>query len=172
LILQPDNHFKADYLDLKNYDRIEAVERDSTLKNKDSLVRKSWLVGVIIDKQPKGYNWRTLEKIHFVNDQVGATPLLIALENDSLTFHAWNRKVDGKNLNFRVDPEGNLVDQETTSVWDWDGLCTSGPQKGKQLAKVQAYQEYRHSWLHFHPTTLFWDGDIKKLVNNAQIAGR
>jgi hypothetical protein len=172
LILQPDNHFKADYLDLKNYDRIEAVERDSTLKNKDSLVRKSWLVGVIIDKQPKGYNWRTLEKIHFVNDQVGATPLLIALENDSLTFHAWNRKVDGKNLNFRVDPEGNLVDQETTSVWDWDGLCTSGPQKGKQLTKVQAYQEYRHSWLHFHPTTLFWDGDIKKLVNNAQIAGR
>src|SRR5258708_2245930 len=58
LILQPDNHFKADYEDLKNYDRKQAVDKDPALKNKDSLVRKSWYVGVIIDKQPKGYNWR------------------------------------------------------------------------------------------------------------------
>jgi hypothetical protein len=163
LILQPDNHFKADYADLKNYDRVQSVDKDSTLKNKDSLVRKSWYVGVIVDKQPKGYNWRKLEKIRLLNDQVGATPLLIALENDSLTFHAWNRRVDGKDFNFKIDAKGQLTDQETASVWDWSGLCTSGAQKGKQLAMVQAYQEYRHSWLHFHPTTIFWEGDAKKL---------
>ena len=163
LILQPDNQFKSDYADLKNYDRIQSVDRDSTLKNKDSLVRKSWYVGVIINKQPKGYNWRKLEKVRLLNDQVGTTPLLIALENDSLTFHAWNRQVDGKDLNFKLDTKGQLTDQETASVWDWDGLCTSGAQKGKQLAKLQAYQEYRHSWLHFHPTTTFWEGDVKKL---------
>jgi hypothetical protein len=156
LILQPDNNFKTDYTDLKNYDRIQAVDRDSTLKNKDSLVRKSWLVGVIVNKQPKGYNWRKLEKSRVVNDQLGTTPLLIALENDSLTYHAWNRQVDGKNLNFKIDDNGELTDQETASIWDWDGLCTSGAQKGKRLAKLQAYQEYRHSWKHFHPTTLFW----------------
>src|SRR5579863_113364 len=46
LILQPDNHFKADYADLKNYDRVQAVDRDSTLKNKDSILRKSWYLGV------------------------------------------------------------------------------------------------------------------------------
>ncbi|MDB5152264.1 MAG: hypothetical protein JWR54_1015 [Mucilaginibacter sp.] len=163
LILQPDNHFKADYDDLKNYDRKQAVDKDSTLKNKDSLVRKSWYVGVIIDKQPKGYNWRKLEKVRLINDQVGNTPLLIALENDSLTFHAWNRRVDGKNFNFKINLQGQLTDQQTASVWDWDGLCTSGTQKGKRLARLQAYQEYRHSWLHFHPTTLFWDGEIKNL---------
>jgi hypothetical protein len=163
LILQPDNHFKADYADLKDYDRLQSVDKDSTLKNKDSLVRKSWLVGVVVNKQPKGYNWRKLEKSRLVNDRVGTTPLLIALENDSLTFHAWNRQVNGKNLNFKLDTNGQLRDQETASLWDWDGLCTSGAQKGKRLAKLQAYQEYRHSWLHFHPTTLFWDGEVKKL---------
>lgn len=163
LILQPDNHFKADYDDLKNYDRRQAVDRDSTLKNKDSLVRKTWYVGVIVDKQPKGYNWRKLEKVRLINDQVGATPLLIALENDSLTFHAWNRRVNGKDLNFKIDSEGQLTDEETASIWDWDGLCTDGPQKGKQLAKLQAYQEYRHSWMHFHPSSLFWEGEIKNL---------
>ncbi|MDB5136618.1 MAG: hypothetical protein JWP37_3221 [Mucilaginibacter sp.] len=163
LILQPDNYFKADYADLKDYDRLQSVDKDSTLKNKDSLVRKSWLVGVVVDKQPKAYNWRKLEKSRLVNDRVGTTPLLIALENDSLTFHAWNRQVDGKNLNFKLDTNGQLTDRETASLWDWDGLCTSGTQKGKRLVKLQAYQEYRHSWLHFHPTTLFWDGEIKKL---------
>lgn len=157
LILQPDNHFKADYADLKNYDRVQAVDRDSTLKNKDSIQRRSWYVGVIVDKQPKAYNWRTLQKLCFVNDHVGTTPLLVALEDDSLTFHAWNRRVDGKDFNFVIDTTGNLVDNETSSVWNWDGVCTSGPEKGKKLAKIQAYQEYRHSWMHFHPGTLWWD---------------
>ncbi|WP_426671054.1 DUF3179 domain-containing (seleno)protein [Mucilaginibacter sp. McL0603] len=163
LILQPDSHFRSDYDDLKNYDRKQPVDKDSTLKNKDSLVRKSWLVGVIINKQPKGYNWRKLEKVRLLNDQVGTTPLLIALENDSLTFHAWNRRIDGKDLSFKIDTAGQLTDKETASVWDWDGLCTAGTEKGKRLTKVQAYQEYRHSWLHFHPTTLFWEGELKML---------
>jgi hypothetical protein len=163
LILQPDNTFKSDYADLKNYDRLQAVDKDSTLKNKDSLVRKSWLIGVIVDKQPKAYNWRKLEKCRVVNDKVGNTPLLIAMENDSLTFHAWNRQVDGKNLNFKINTNGQLTDEETASVWDWDGLCIAGAQNGKRLSKLQAYQEYRHSWLHFHPTTTFWEGEMKML---------
>ncbi|MDB5023750.1 MAG: hypothetical protein JWP78_1505 [Mucilaginibacter sp.] len=163
LILQADSHFKAAYDDLKNYDRLQAVDKDPALKNKDSLVRKSWYVGVIIDKQPKGYNWRKLERVRLINDRIANTPLLIALENDSLTFHAWNRRVDDKTFNFKINLQGQLTDLQTSSVWDWDGLCTSGTQKGKRLASLQAYQEYRHSWLHFHPGTLFWEGEIKNL---------
>jgi hypothetical protein len=157
LILQPDIHFKDDYADLKYYDRLQPADRDSTLKNKDSILRKSWYVGVVVDKQPKAYNWRKLQKQWFINDRIGTTPLLVALEHDSLTFHAWDRRVNGKDLSFGIDTAGNLVDNETSSVWNWDGLCTSGPEKGKRLTKIQAYQEYRHSWMHFHPGTLWWD---------------
>ena len=163
LILQPDNHFIDAYNDLRNYDRVQPVDRDTTLKNKDSLVRKAWYVGVIIDKQPKAYNWRKLQKNRLLNDNIGNTPLLIMLENDSLTFHAWNRYVDGKELNFKIGADECLTDKETASVWDLDGLCIAGAQKGKRLSKVQAYQEYRHSWLHFHPTSLFWEGEGKRL---------
>jgi hypothetical protein len=163
LILQPDTHFIDAYNDLRNYDRVQPVDKDSLLKNKDSLIRKSWYVGVIIDKQPKAYNWRKLEKARVLNDNVGTTPLLIMLENDSLTFHAFNRHVDGKELNFKIGADECLTDKETSSVWDLDGLCIAGAQKGKRLAKVQAYQEYRHSWIHFHPTTLFWEGEAKRL---------
>lgn len=158
LILQPDNHFKDDYADLKDYDVKQAVDRDSTIKNKDSLYRKSWVIGVIVNKHPKAYDWRKMQKLCILNDQFGSTPLLVALEDDDHTFHIFNRQIDGKALNFKMDANGDLVDEETASTWNWDGLATAGPSKGKQLAKVQGYQEYWHSWKHFHPATVFWAG--------------
>jgi len=156
LILQPDEHYLSDYSDLKNYDRVQAVDRDSTLKNKDTLLRKSWMLGVIVNGQAKAYDWRHLFKKHLLNDHVNKTPLLIAIEDDSLTYHAFKSTVNGKELHFKLDTAGTLTDQETASVWDWDGLSTSGALKGSQLSKIQAYQEYWHSWKHFHPGTLFW----------------
>jgi hypothetical protein len=156
LILQPDKHYLSDYNDLKNYDRLQAIDKDSTLKNKDSLIRKSWVVALIVNGQPKAYDWRRLDQKHIVNDHINETPLLVAIEKDSLTYHAFNRMVKGKALHFKLDTTGRIIDQETASEWDWDGLSTSGTLKGSQLDKIQAYQEYWHSWKHFHPNTLFW----------------
>lgn len=155
LILQPDKHYLTDYEDLKNYDRIQSIDKDSTIKNKDTVVRKSWIVGVIVDKQAKAYNWRKLVKNRLLNDKLANTPLMVSLEKDSLTYHVWNRMVNGKELHFSLDPAGLLTDQETVSTWNWDGLCTAGINKGAQLGKIQAYQEYMHSWKHFHPDSSF-----------------
>jgi len=156
LVLQPDQLFVSDYADLKNYDRIQSIDKDSTLKNKDSLVRRSWMLGVIVNGQAKAYDWRRLFKKRIVNDQVDKTPLLLTIEGDSLTYHAFNSTVSGKPLHFKLDTAGRLTDQETASLWDWEGVSTSGALKGNHLDKVQAYQEYWHSWKHFHPNTLFW----------------
>jgi uncharacterized protein DUF3179 len=156
LILQPDQNYVSDYNDLKNYDRIQAVDKDSTLKNKDTLMRKSWMLAVIVNGQAKAYDWRHLFSKRIFNDQVNKTSLLVAIEKDSLTYHAFNSTVNGKALHFKLDTAGMLTDQETASVWDWDGLSTAGTLKGSRLTKIQAYQEYWHSWKHFHPGTLFW----------------
>ena len=156
LILQPDQHYSSDYNDLKNYDRLQAVDKDSTLKNKDTLIRKSWMLGLIVNGQPKAYDWRRLVKRCIVNDEVNNTPLVIAIEDDDNSFHAFNTTVNGKALHFILDDTGILTDQETASVWDWDGVSTSGTLKGSKLDKIQSYQEYWHSWKHFHPNTLFW----------------
>ena len=153
LILQPDKDHLADYSDLKNYDRVQAVDKDSTLKNKDTLIRKSWVIGVIVNGQAKAYDWRQLSKKRLLNDHVNRTSLLVAMENDSLTYHAFNSTVNGKALHFKLDTSGRLTDQETASVWDWDGLATAGAMKGSHLNKVQGYQEYWHSWRTFHPQT-------------------
>jgi len=156
LVLQPDKHYLSDYDDLKGYDRWQAVDKDSTIKNKDTLVRKSWVMGLIVNGQAKAYDWRHLNKKHVLNDELNKTNLLLTLENDSLTYHAFNSQVNGKPLHFQIDTAGRLIDKETASVWDWDGLSTDGALKGNRLSKVQAYQEYWHSWKHFHPNTLFW----------------
>jgi len=156
LILQSDPAFVSDYNDLKNYDRIQYVDHDSTIKNKDTLIRKSWVLSVIVHGQAKAYDWRHLFKKRVLNDQVAVTPVLVTIEPDSLTHHAFYSSVSGKTLHFKADTTGNLTDLETASTWDWDGLSTAGALKGTQLAKIQAYQEYWHSWKHFHPNTLFW----------------
>jgi hypothetical protein len=155
LILQPDKQYLADYNDLKNYDRIQSIDKDSTIKNKDTLIKKSWVVGVIVDRQAKAYNWRKLVKTRLLNDKLATTPLMVSLEKDSLTYHVWNRVVNGKELHFKLDTAGLLTDIETASAWNSNGLCTAGINKGAQLNRIQAYQEYLHSWKHFHPGTLF-----------------
>jgi len=156
LILQPDPHYTSDYNDLKDYDRKQAVDKDSTLKNKDTIIRKSWVLGIIVNGQAKAYDWKNLVKKRLVNDHINQTQLLVCIEKDSLTFHAFNVLINEKPLHFNLNAAGQLTDQETASIWNWDGLAISGTLKDSQLVKVQAYQEYWHSWKHFHPNTLFW----------------
>lgn len=122
-------------------------------------MRKSWVIGVIINGKAKAYDWRHVYAKRLLNDELNKSSLLIGIEKDSLSYHAWNTSVSGKTLHFKLDDKGMLTDEETASVWDWDGLCLTGTQKGQRLAKIQAYQEYWHSWKHFHPGSVFWKGD-------------
>lgn len=156
LILQPDPKFAGNYNDLKNYDRQQAIDKDNTIADKNKLIKKSWVVGVVVNGQAKAYDWRQLFKKRLVNDNFNKTPLLLTLEKDSATYHAFGTSVKGKALHFDLSPAGQLIDRETASVWDWDGLSTSGTLKGNRLTKIQSYQEYWHSWKYFHPETALW----------------
>ncbi|MBL4677939.1 MAG: DUF3179 domain-containing protein [Mucilaginibacter sp.] len=155
LVLQPESQFKGDYADLKKYDITQPLDKDSTILNKDTLVRKSWVVGINLNGQAKAYDWRQLVKAKLFNDVVGKTPLLVTINNDKQTFQAWKAMVDGKQLHFKAAGTDQLADMETNSTWDKTGLCIAGANKGKQLTSVQAYQEYWHSWKNFHPKTTY-----------------
>jgi hypothetical protein len=156
LILQPDPHYQGEYNDLKKYDRLQAIDKDSTIKDKTQLIKKSWVVGVVVNGQAKAYDWRHLFKKRLVNDNINKTSLLLTLEKDSATYHAFDSSLNGKALHFDLNPTGQLVDKETASVWDWDGLSTAGTLKGSRLTKIQSYQEYWHSWKYFHPESALW----------------
>ncbi len=157
LILQPDAPYQDGYDVLKRYDRQQPVDKDSTLRP-DTLVRKSWVVGITVGKAAKAYDWRKLVAARVVHDGLGGLPLVLAVEPDRLSYHAFGRQVDGKALHFEPAGDG-LRDRETGSAWNWQGVCVSGPLAGKALRRVQAHQEYWHSWRHFHPSTALWRGD-------------
>jgi hypothetical protein len=157
LILQPDPHYQDGYDVLKRYDRLQPLDKDSTLQA-DTLIRKSWVVGITVGKEARAYDWKKLVEAKVVHDQLGGLPIVVAVENDSLSFHAFVRKVNGKSLHFERTQHG-LRDQETGSEWNWQGVCVKGPLAANALPRVQAHQEYWHSWQRFHTPTSLWRGD-------------
>jgi Ca2+/Na+ antiporter len=147
LILQPDTFFTQSYDELAKFDEGTI---DSGLEKRDSLSwqEKSWVVGIQQGTDSKAYDWNDLVRLRTINDFVNEVPVLLTLEPDSVSFHAWNRDT----LDFSLSD--GLRDRQTSSTWNWQGQCTEGKLKGAQLKFVQAYQEFWHSWKTFHPGTI------------------
>lgn len=150
-ILQPDSNFKATFAKMDLYDK-GLSKSDLTRRDSGSWNRKSWVIGISEQGKEKSYDWNRLVKERLIQDSLPGLPLLIALESDSSSFHALSRVVDQQALQFRIAAD-SLIDKQTGSGWNLYGLATSGPMKGKQLRKINAYQEFLHSWEQFHPQT-------------------
>jgi len=148
-IMQPDTTYTLGYEGLQGFDNGTI---GSSLEHRDSLSwkSKSWILGVQIGEKARAYDWNELLNDRVINDTLNGEPILIALQNDSATFHVWKRDT----LTFSPDKAANyLTDSNTVSTWNMDGECVSGSQKGRKLSAIQSYQEFWHSWKTFHPQT-------------------
>ncbi|HZG24807.1 MAG TPA: DUF3179 domain-containing (seleno)protein, partial [Chitinophagaceae bacterium] len=159
-VLRRDTLFTKKYAGLDGYDR-------GTLKSKlekrdsGSWKFKSWVIGVAINSTAKAYDWNQLIEKRIIQDSFPGLPLLITLENDTASFHVLSRRVDGRTLQFeREEGSSNVVDLTTRSIWTPAGLCVNGDLRGRELMRVQAYQEFWHSWQAFHPGTLQYPDPI------------
>ncbi len=153
VILQPDTIFNKDYNDLAEYDK---GTLKSHLEKRDSASwkMKSWIVGILVGPYAKAYDWNELVKQRIMQDSLPGIPLIIVLEKDTVSFHAWNRKINGNPVSFDKSINAELfTDADTHSSWNMNGQCVDGPLKGQQLQPVQCYQEFWHSWSTFHPNT-------------------
>ncbi|MBV9987527.1 MAG: DUF3179 domain-containing protein [Chitinophagaceae bacterium] len=154
LVMQADSNFKETYEKMANY---EKGRSKSDLTRRDSLSwhDKSWVVGISYYPFAKAYDWNRLVKERLIQDSFPGLPVLLVLEKDTVSFHAWSRVLDGNALQFTKTADPELIrDGNTGSDWNMDGFCVSGVLKGKKLSLVKAYQEYWHSWREFHPGTL------------------
>ncbi len=162
-ILQPDTLYKKRYASLADYDDGK-IEGSLEHRDSSSWKAKSWVVGVRSGANTKAYDWDALVSHPLIQDTIGALPIVLILGADSASFHVWSRRVDGKTLSFAAGRDGvikggfelfksDLIDDSTHSTWDQQGRCVAGPLEGQQLQPIQAYQEFWHSWSHFHPST-------------------
>ncbi|MFC5411645.1 DUF3179 domain-containing (seleno)protein [Larkinella bovis] len=152
LVLQPDSTFKEQYANMQPYER---GKTKGPLTRRDSLSwkPKSWVVGVEHNQVARAYDWNQLVKQKVTHDTLAGTPLVVMVAADSVSFHVWNRTVDGRILHFVPVSPDVVQDQETGSHWNRQGICAEGVLKGKRLEVIPASQEYLHSWETFHPAT-------------------
>jgi len=152
-VLEPDSSYKKRYKNLAGYNKGTI---DGSLEKRDSASWqfKSWVIGIVHEHTTRAYDWNDLVKKELIEDSLPGMPVLIALENDSASFHVWSRQVNGQSLHFEKNKlQNTLTDTNTRSNWDMNGNCTEGTLKGSQLKTVQSYQEFWHSWKNFHPAT-------------------
>jgi hypothetical protein len=155
-VFQPDTNFNKRYADLIDFDKGTI---DGSLEKRDSASwkMKSWVVGIKSDGREKAYDWNDLLKEYFIQDTLGAVPVLLILEKDTSSFHAFNRTVQGRTLFFQKDNiSQQLTDSNTHSLWDQNGVCLTGSLKDARLIPLAAYQEFWHSWKQFHPNTTLY----------------
>jgi hypothetical protein len=148
-IMQPDTLYQPGYDDLKEFDEGK-VESDLEKRDSSSWNNKSWVIGIQLGKQARAYDWNELRREHVINDTLNHQNIIIAIENDSISFHTWKRDT----LVFSWDrAKQKLIDRNTKSIWTWNGECIEGTLKGSRLPHVQSYQEFWHSWRTFRPHT-------------------
>jgi hypothetical protein len=152
LILQPDEKFKENFEKMDAYDKGKSK---SGLTKRDSLSwkEKSWVLGVQNNLVAKTYDWNLLAKERIIQDSLPELPILLLLENDTASFHAFNRSLHKETLLFEKRGD-SFVDQNTKSLWNYDGLCVEGKLKGESLQRIDCYQEFLHSWEFFHPKSV------------------
>jgi hypothetical protein len=155
-ILQPDSNYKEDYDDLAGFDK-GTVKSHLEKRDSASWKMKSWVVGLETKGFEKAYDWNELLNTYFIQDTLGSRPVVLILEKDTASFHAFSRILHGQTLFFVRDKSADqLSDTNTHSVWNPDGHCISGPLKDERMEPVAAYQEFWHSWKQFHPNTTLY----------------
>ncbi|HEY4967141.1 MAG TPA: DUF3179 domain-containing (seleno)protein [Puia sp.] len=152
-IMQADTSFQKDYDDLADYDK-GTVKSHLEKRDSASWKMKSWVVGIKSKGLEKAYDWNDLLKENFIQDTIGQIPVLLLLEKDTVSFHVYNRNLQGRTLFFIQDKTADLLtDSGTHSIWNATGRCISGSLRDFQLDTVASYQEFWHSWKQFHPNT-------------------
>ncbi|PSL26546.1 DUF3179 domain-containing (seleno)protein [Dyadobacter jiangsuensis] len=143
-IMQPDPVYQAKYDSMSRY---ESGRGKSALTKTDTLSwqDKSWVVGVQAGGAAKAFDWNRLKKERIINSQVGNVPVALVLSADNNSFFAFNKEIN-EPFTLKNDtifaPSGahNLLGKRLTGA-------------GNDLKRINAYQEFWHSWRTFHPGT-------------------
>ena len=135
--------------------RMQGVPVATTLADPNAqLPARTLVVGVEAGGASKAYPVDALARQNPIVDQIGTAPVLVLLGEDGKSVRVFDRRLEGRALEFFLRPGTNeLVDAETGSAWDFTGAATSGALAGKRLARIQPVKDYWFDWKQYHPDT-------------------
>lgn len=143
-VMQPDPVYQAKYDSMSRYESgrgKSALTKTDTVSWKD----KSWVVGIQAGGKAKAFDWNRLKKERIINSEVGTVPVALVLSADNNSFFAFDK---GINDAFTVRNDTIFT---KTGTHDLLGKRLTGT--GEDLKRINAYQEFWHSWRTFHPGT-------------------
>ncbi|MCH8310118.1 MAG: DUF3179 domain-containing protein [Chloroflexi bacterium] len=132
--------------------------------NDDRLDGKALVLGVDIGGITKAYPFSALSDSPVVNDTVGGAHMLVYLDASSGTALAYDRRVNGTPLTFRLEGEPNgiltiLVDEQTNSRWmAFTGAAIEGELKGQKLERALSHLSFWFAWKDWNPDTELYQG--------------
>ncbi len=145
LIMQADEEFKEKYEGMSKYES-GASKSKLTLRDLGSWKDKSWVIGLESGSESKAYDWNRLQKEGIIHDELGGKPVAIILSKDKKSFVALERLNSEQLFNM-------INDTLITADNRYNFIGTSLDSTKSNLKRLNAYQEYWHSWQIFHPLT-------------------
>ena len=122
--------------------------------NDDRIHPKEIIIGFSHENIHKAYKQNDIESLVVINDSIGNLPVLLT-SLFSENSRAFERTVDGQVLDFQFI-DGKIIDVQTKSEWNYDGLSISGINEGKQLKRMPIEPGFWFEWVAFHPETLVY----------------
>ena len=140
LVMQPDSALRDRYA--KDFD-YETGQSRKKLTGTDTVSwgEKAWVVGMTLNGESRAYDWNRLKKERAINDVLGGVPVVLALAADGASFFAYQRPSAAATFALRGD---SLVA---------DGRAYALDGRDGALTRLQASQEFWHSWRTFQPRT-------------------
>ncbi len=87
------------------------------------------------------------------NAELEGEPIVVFYNAFAQGAMAFRSEINGLRLTFDV-VDGQRVDRETGSAWDFQGGAFAGPMAGAQLERItDAYTSFWFAWAHFQPDT-------------------
>jgi hypothetical protein len=128
---------------------------------RDGLDTRSLILGVVENGASRAYPIDAVAKERLIIDSLGGTPLMIVAAKDGKSVRGFNRRVEGRTLEFFVEPDTEppiFIDAQTGSKWDFTGRAVSGTLEGKELKRVFLLKDYWFDWKIYHPKTSVFSG--------------
>jgi hypothetical protein len=126
----------------------------------NSLPPRELVIGLTVNGASKAYPLYALVRQRVIVDELGRQPIFLVLGDDQRSVRAFERSVNGRELEFFVKPNATplvLIDAETGSEWDFTGKAVTGPLAGRQLKKIALLPDYWFDWKTYHPKTFIYE---------------
>lgn len=147
-VLQPIAQYASSY-ELYNPNQFYETEPESQSRDQ--------VVGIEIREKSRAYKITDVREKKIINESLNGWSLLIVSGPNDGGVRIFRRFIEENEriLDFELK-DGNLVDKQTNSTWNFNGEATKGELKGTTLDKPKYLELYLFAWKDFYPKTLLY----------------